>query len=197
MSKSQHNNWMSKVDGKHRIFRQIKGRYDVLEYKRYSYTSDETDKVSKLIRLNLTVDLISKKIRRKYPDNHFRWKNPFFGYCVPATFVMLYLMDTEILMPMRGEDAEGEGHWWLKDNVSQKRYDLTFDQFTTNEERESVYETGKEKGYYGHEEMPASVFFDLIQKIQPKSKRWITDDLRTKTISYDEFYMGRPHENLL
>jgi hypothetical protein len=172
---------MTIVDGNHRIFRKsnnlkgLAGKYDVLEFKRYPHTPGQLDKVSKLIRLNLTDDLLSKEIKKKYPDNHLRWKSPFFGHCVPATFVLLYLMDTETLEPMRGEDSEGEGHWWLRDNLSQERYDLTFDQFPTNEERESVYGTEKPRGYYGFGEMPASGFFDLIQKIQPNSGRWKTD----------------------
>jgi hypothetical protein len=177
MAKSWHSKWMTIVDGNHRIFRKsnnlegLAGKYDVLEFERYSYAPDQLDKVSKLIRSNLTDDLLSKEIKKKYPDNHLRWKYPFFGHCVPATFVLLYLMDTEILEPMRGKDAEGESHWWLRDNLSQVRYDLTLDQFSTNEERESIYETGKPRGYYGFGEMPASRFFDLIQKVQPNSKR--------------------------
>ena len=181
MSKSRHNKWMTIVDGHHRIFRKcnnlkgLAGKYDVLEFERHPYTPDHLDKVSKLIRSNLTDDLLSKEIKKKYPDNHFRWKYPFFGFCVPATFVQLYLMDTETLEPIRGEDSEGEGHWWLRDNLSQERFDLTFDQFATNEERENVYKTGKPKGYYEFGEMPASSFFDLIQKVQPNSRRWKTD----------------------
>lgn len=172
---------MTIVEGNHRIFRKnnnmkgLAGQYDVLEFERYPYTPDQLEKVSKLIRSNLTDDLLSKEIKKKYPDNHFRWKYPFFGHCVPATFVLLYLMDTEILEPMRGENTDGEGHWWLRDNFSQEKYDLTFDQFATNQEREDVYETGKPKGYYGFGEMPASRFFDLIQKVQPSSKRLKTD----------------------
>jgi hypothetical protein len=181
MAKSRHSKWMTIVNGNYRVFRKsnnqkgLAGKYDVLEFERYPYTPYQLDEVSKLVRSNLTDDLLSKKIKKKYPDNHLRWKCPFFGHCVSATFVLLYLMDTETLEPMRGEDSEGEGHWWLRDNFSQERCDLTFDQFATNEERESVYETGKPRGYYGFGEMPASRFFDLIQKVQPNSRRLKTD----------------------
>jgi hypothetical protein len=181
MAKSRHTKWMTIVDENNRIFRKcnnlrgLSGKYDVLEFERYPYTPDQLYKASKSIRSNLTDDLISKEIKKKYPNNHPRWKYPFFGFCVPATFVLLYLMDTETLEPMRGEDSDGEGHWWLRDNLSQEIYDLTYDQFATNEERESVYETGKPKGYYGLGEMPSSKFFDLIQKVQPNSKRRKTD----------------------
>jgi hypothetical protein len=187
---------MTVVDGKHRIFRQKSDGYDVLEFERHPYTPDQIDKVSRLIRSSLTDDLISKEIRDKYPDNHLRWKHPFFGCCVPATFVLLYLMDTETLEPMRGEDSEGEGHWWLKDNISEDRYDLTLDQFPTNEELENVYRKGKARGYYGLGEMPVPRFFDLIQKVQPNSKRWNTDNYTETPSSFDEFLIGRPHESL-
>ena len=203
MTKSRHGKWMTIVEGNHRIFRKnnnmkgLAGQYDVLEFERYPYTPDQLEKVSKLIRSNLTDDLLSKEIKKKYPDNHFRWKYPFFGHCVPATFVLLYLMDTEILEPMRGENTDGEGHWWLRDNFSQEKYDLTFDQFATNQEREDVYETGKPKGYYGFGEMPDSLFFDLIQKVQPNSKRWNTNNYSETPSSIDEFLTGRPHESLL
>jgi len=76
---------------------------------------------------------------------------------------------------MRGVDSEGEGHWWLRDKLSQKIYDLTFDQFENCKKRQSVYKTGIPSGYFGSGEMPDSKFFSLIQKIQPNSKRWTTD----------------------
>ena len=95
---------MTIVDGKQRIFRNKGDRYDVLEFERYSYTAVQTDKVSKLIRANLTDDLISDDIREKYPEDHPRWKYTFFEHCVPATFDLLYLMDTGTLEPIRAED---------------------------------------------------------------------------------------------
>lgn len=83
---------------------------------------------------------------------------------------MFYLMDTEFLEPMRGDDSEGKGHWWRTDNLSQEKYDLTLDQFSTNKEIESVYGTAEARGYYRSDEIPASQFFDLIQKVKPNSK---------------------------
>ena len=62
MTKSQHGTWMTVVDGKQRIFRQNGGRYDILEFQRYPYTVTQTDKVSNLIRSNLTDDLISEEM---------------------------------------------------------------------------------------------------------------------------------------
>ena len=172
MVASKHRNYLTIVDGKQRIFRPVGDHYDVLEFQRYEYTAEETEKVSKLIRDELTEDLISKDIKEKYPPDHPRWKYPFFGYCVPATFTMLYLMNTAVLEPMRGEDSGGEGHWWLRDKLTREKYDLTSDQFSTPGELEAVYTAGHPKGYYGFKEAPATRFFDLIQKIQPASRRF-------------------------
>jgi hypothetical protein len=187
---------MTIVDGKQRIFRKKGDQYDVLEFELYPYTPNQMDKVSKLIRLNLTDDLISKDTKEKYPHDHIRWKYPFFGQCITATFVLLYLMDTGNLEPMRGEDASGEGHWWLRDKLTREKYNLTLDQFPTYEEVEEVYETGKPRGYYGFDEMPASRFFDLIQKVQLNSKRWVDTYYSETPSTLDEFLIGRPHESL-
>ena len=173
---SKHRDYLTTVDGKQRIFRPVEKYYDVLEFQRYNYTENEIEKVSNLIRDELTGDLISKDIKDKYPPDHPRWKYPFFGYCVPATFVMLYLMNTAVLEPMRGEDSGGEGHWWLRDKLTREKYDLTSDQFSTPGELEAVYATGHPKGYYGLKEAPASQFFELIQKVQPASKRFKASD---------------------
>ena len=173
---SKHRDYLTTVDGKQRIFRPVEKYYDVLEFQRYNYTENEIEKVSNLIRDELTGDLISKDIKDKYPPDHPRWKYPFFGYCVPATFVMLYLMNTAVLEPMRGEDPGGEGHWWLRDKLTREKYDLTSDQFSTLGELEEVYTLGHPKGYYGFKEAPASRFFDLIQKIQPASRRFRVSD---------------------
>jgi hypothetical protein len=87
-------------------------------------------------------------------------------------------MDTDDLEPVRGEDASGEGHWWLQDVHSKQKYDPTCEQFSTQKELEDVYDTGKPRGYCGFRKMPASRFFTLMQKVQTTSKRWITDDYK-------------------
>ena len=175
MSKSQHGKWMITIDGKQCIFRKIGEQYDVLEIEKYPYTPIQVDKASTLIRANLTDDLISDDIKQKYPKDNSRWKYPFFGHCVTATFTLLYLMDTNSLEPMRGEDASGEGHWWLKDILTNEVYDLTLDQFPTNGELVQVYATGVPRGYFGLDQMPASQHFDLIQKLRPDLKRWTAE----------------------
>jgi len=176
MTASKHNKWLIEFGSKHRLFRKSGKKYDVIEFERYSYTEGHMDAVGNLIKENLTDDLLSKNITDKYPPNDARWNYPYFGHCVPATFSLLYLMNTDELEPVRGEDASGEGHWWIRDTNSKQKYDLTYEQFPTHRALEEVYATGKPRGYYGFGEMPASRFFDLIQKVQPKSKRWITEN---------------------
>ena len=178
MTKSKHNKWLIKSGSKHRLFRKRGEKYDVLEFERYSYTEGHMKAVSDLIKENLTYDLISGKVKKNYPPDDTRWKFPYFGYCVPATFTLLYLMDTDYLEPVRGEDASGEGHWWLQDIHSKQKYDPTCEQFPTHKELEEVYASGKPRGYYGFGEMPASRFFTLMQKVQTTSKRWISDDYK-------------------
>ena len=160
------------------MFRKSGKKYDVIEFQRYNYIPAEIEKVSLLIKENLTDELLSNDIKKKYPPNHKRWQYPYFGYCVPATFSMLYLMNTNLLEPISGEDSLGENHWWLRDIISKKKYDLTLEQFATEKELQDVYDTGKPKAYYGFGENPAKRFFNLIQKVQPKSKRWTTYDYR-------------------
>lgn len=183
---------MVDIDGKHRIFRKKKTKYDVLEYSKYPYTPKQTEEVCQLIRDNLTENLLPDNIKKKYPPEHTRWNYPHFGYCVPATFTLLYVMDTNVLEPMRGEDETGELHWWLRDILTREKYDITLAQFPTYEDLEKVYATGKPTGYYGgrnpNYQMPASRWFDLIQKIQPTSTRWDTLDIRYNPPSLEEFY---------
>lgn len=73
---------------------------------------------------------------------------------------------------------------------NQRKYGLTLDQFPTYGELEDVYATGKPSGYYGFGEMPASRFFDLIQKVQPESKRWVTDDYREIPSSLESYLIA-------
>jgi hypothetical protein len=187
MSKSLHNRWLHSIGQKHRIFSKSGKKFNVLEFQRYKYTPNKIDELSKLIRSNLTDNFISDPLKKKFPYYHHRWKLPYFGLCVPATFSLLYLMNTDALEPMQGKDVEGLEHWWLRDINTQERYDLTYDQFLTEEELDGVYETGKPKGYYGFGEMPAVRILNLIQKVQPQSKRWITTDYKETPIDLEIF----------
>ncbi len=173
---SKHHQYIIENDDGHSIFRPKGKRFEVLSFKRLEYTSENVSFLSEQIRTNLTDDLISNDVRKKYPLGHPRWNRTFFGHCVPATFAFLYFMNTKILSPVRGEDIEGEGHWWLIDNNSENIIDLTKDQYET-EELDVVYSTGKRRGYYGSKEAPAGRFFRLMQRVQPTSNLHETDSL--------------------
>ena len=130
MAGSKHQNWLFIVDGKQRIFRKLNDGFDVLEYERYTYTEEHTEAVCNLIRDNLTENLLGADFIKKYPKTHKRWNDPYFGYCVPATFALLYLMDTDKLEPITSKDKEGIDHWWLRDkDHPNKIYDITHEQY--------------------------------------------------------------------
>jgi len=196
MTSFQNSKWMSIVDEKQRIFRINGKQFDVLEYKKFPYTPDKLVKVSELIRLNLREKLNLKKHSKKYLNKYQSWKHPVFGYFKQATFALLYLMETDLLEPMRGDNSEGSYHWWIRDKLSGKKYDLTVDQFPDKNELERVYETGVVSEFYEHEKMPDTQLLNLIQKIQPDSKRWKANNYTDASMSTDEFLQGRAHESL-
>ena len=85
---------------------------------------------------------------------------------------VLVFMNTDILSPVRGEDTEGEGHWWLIDNNNGDIIDLTKDQYQTNE-LNGVYSLGKKRGYYGSFQKTSKSFlsFDAKSSTNIKSIR--------------------------
>ena len=192
MAQSKHKNWMRKVDGKHRLFRPLTNDYDVIEYEQYSYTEGHIEAVSKLIQDNLSKDLLSDDFIKDYPPKHSLWKRPYVGYCVPATFALLYLMDTDKLQPMQGDvfiddyvnvydEGDWTWHWWLEDKKTKQKYDPTHQQFLTEDELQEVYKTGRPMGYYGYYDQPASRFLKLMTKVQPTAVRWTTEDKEEST----------------
>ena len=105
MSKSNHHNYLKQVGDRHELLRPIGNppkKYDVLNFKRYKYSSASALEVSAKIKDKLNFSLISHDIRIKYPKGHPRWKRCLFGYCVPATFSLLFFMDTKSLHPITG-----------------------------------------------------------------------------------------------
>ena len=180
---SKHQQYIIESDKGHSIFRPKGKRFEVLSFQRLEYTSENVALLSEQIRTNLTDDLISNDVRKKYPLGHPRWNRTLFGHCVHATFAFLYFMNTDILSPVRGEDTEGEGHWWLIDNNNGDIIDLTKDQYGTSE-LVGVYRTGKKRGYYGFKEAPASRFFRLMQRVQPTSNLYEINSLRDIKMEY-------------
>ena len=174
---SRHHQYIIENEEGHIIFRPKGKRFEVLSFERLEYTSENVLFLSDKICANLTDDLISNHVKKKYPSDHPRWNSTLFGQCVPATFAFLYFMNTKILSPVRGEDIEGEGHWWLIDNNNGDIIDLTKDQYKTDE-LDSVYSTGKKRGYYGSSEAPAGRFLRLMQRVQPTSNSYEINSLR-------------------
>lgn len=165
---SRHEAHIAKVGAFHHICRPKGRRFEVLRYRRFDYTDANTAFLCDAIARNLTMDLISHQVRRAYPGSHPAWKRPLFGHCVPASFALLYFLDTGALVPFRGVDPSGEGHWWLADQNNGRRYDITGSQYTDSE-RVQVYGTGRPKGYYGRGQAPAARVFRLMRRVQPES----------------------------
>ena len=180
---SKHQQYIIESDKGHSIFRPKGKRFEVLSFQRLEYTSENVALLSEQIRTNLTDDLISNDVRKKYPLGHPRWNRTLFGHCVHATFAFLYFMNTNILSPVRGQDIEGEGHWWLIDNNNGDIIDLTKDQFETDE-LDCIYSTGKKRGYYESKEAPADRFSRLMQRVQPTSNLYEINSLREIEMEY-------------
>ena len=94
---------------------------------------------------------------------------------MPATFVFLYFMDTNLLVANNGKYENNETHYWVKDKETQAIIDITEEQYT-KEELQIIYTTGKSTKYYGYEEEPTARFFQLMQKVQPSSILYETSD---------------------
>ena len=113
---SKHEQYIYKLDGNDCIYR-TKGnnsRFEVLQYKRIEYTPENVDKLIQDIKANLTDDLISNGFRKDCPQEYPRWTRKYFGLCVPATFVFLYFMDTDLLTANNGKYENNELHYWVK-----------------------------------------------------------------------------------
>ncbi len=175
MSKSNHQKYLRKLDDKFELIRPIDNpitKYDVLRFYRYEYTTPSIEKIGGLIKHNLNYSLITDDIRKKYPSEHPRWKRELFGYCVPASFALLFFMDTDRLHPFTGSDPDGEKHWWLEDVDTKQRHDLTSKQYS-KKELEFVYRNGRPKRLYSSQGRPQSRFMDLMELVQSNTKRSI------------------------
>jgi hypothetical protein len=174
---SNHNKFIYKLDNKDCIYRTKgnKNRFEVLQYKRLEYTSENVDKLTHDIKKNLTDDLISSGFRKDFPPYYPRWKRKYFGQSVTATFVFLYFIDTDLLIANNGKYENNETHYWVKDKESHAIIDITEEQYT-KEELQVIYITGKSAKYYGYEEEPTARFFHLMHKVQPSSILYETSD---------------------
>ena len=175
MSNSNHQKYLRKLNDEYELIHPIDNpitKNDVLRFKRYEYTTRSIERIGDRIKDNLNYSLITADIKRKYPIGHPRWKRELFGYCVPASFALLFFMDTDKLHPFTGSDPDGENHWWLEDVNSNRRFDLTSAQYS-KKELEFVYSTGRPKKLYSFQGRPQSRFMDLMELVQSNTKRFI------------------------
>ena len=128
-----------------------------LVFEPYEFSSANMCLVTGLIQKNLTPDLLKRK-KLKYKDN----PTQYYGHCYHATQALYYLMNTDKLVPMSGEDYRGEKHWWLQndDNI----YDCTAEQYLTVGKL-PPYHVGKKSKWYGWQQRPQQVSLDLMVKV--------------------------------
>ena len=121
----------------------------------YEYIED----VMKKIECYLTPDLLSHK-KLKYPEDVIKYR--FYGHCYHSSQALYYLIDTDKLVPMSGEDYRGEKHWWLQhgDNV----YDCTAEQYLDKGEL-PPYNTGKKTNWYGWKQRPQQLSLNLMKTV--------------------------------
>ena len=110
-----------------------------------------------LIQKNLTPDLLKRK-KLMFRDE----TNKYYGHCYHATQALYYLMDTDRLVSMKGEDYRGESHWWLQDE--DKIYDVTADQYYSVD-KTPPYESGKKTKWYGWKQRPQQISLDLMKRV--------------------------------
>ena len=112
-----------------------------------------------LIQKNLTLDLLSHKKLMYRQDT---LTNKYYGHCYHSSQALYYLMDTDTLVPMKGEDYRGETHWWLQDD--DKIYDVTADQYYSVDQT-PPYESGKKSKWYGWKQRPQQITLDLMKRV--------------------------------
>ena len=136
------------------------------------YPMSEIDTVMKLIRDNLTPDLLGGRKSLMYPSDVLT--NKFYGHCYHSSQCLYYLMDTDSLLPMSGEDYRGEKHWWLQDGETV--YDCTAEQYWSVNQN-PPYNVGKKTAWYGWKQRPQQVSLNLMVRVL--GDRLISDEALT------------------
>ena len=129
-----------------------------LTFEPYSY--DEIDTVIEKIQNNLSSDLLKGKKVLMYPNDVIA--NKYYGHCYHASQALYYLIDTDRLVPMSGEDYRQEKHWWLQDgNVI---YDVTEDQYYIKS-KVPPHSKGKKSAWYGWKQRPQQISLELMKRV--------------------------------
>ena len=129
-----------------------------LSFDAYSYS--EIDLVIGLIQDNLTPDLLKGRKSLMYPSDVLT--NKYYGHCYHSSQALHYLMDTDKLVSMSGEDYRGEKHWWLQDG--EKIYDCTANQYFDKGEN-PPYNIGKKTNWYGWKQRPQQISLELMKRV--------------------------------
>ena len=130
----------------------------ILTFEPYSY--DEIDIVIQKIQDGLSPDLLKGRKKLMYPSDLLT--NKFYGHCYHSTQALYYLIDTDRLMPMSGEDYRGEKHWWLQDG--DKIYDATVNQYL-DKKQNPPYNEGKKSKWYGWKQRPHQITLELMKRV--------------------------------
>ena len=129
-----------------------------LSFDAYSYS--EIDLVIGLIQDNLTPDLLKGRKSLMYPSDVLT--NKYYGHCYHSSQALYYLIDTDKLVSMSGEDYRGEKHWWLQDG--EKIYDCTANQYIDKGEN-PPYNIGKKTNWYGWKQRPQQISLELMKRV--------------------------------
>ena len=128
-----------------------------LIFEPYRFNELNMSLVMGLIQRNLTPDLLKHKKLMYKGDS-----NKYYGHCYHSSQALYYLIDTDDLVPMSGEDYRGEKHWWLQhgDNI----YDCTAEQYL-EKGKMPPYHGGKKSVWYGWKQRPQQISLDLIVRV--------------------------------
>ena len=180
-------NYMFEKDGESYLYRPMNaGRFDVLRYQKYDYTPSDIQTLTDSIHYRIGKRYLSREYIRKYPNA--KYQTGLAGLCVPASFVFMYLLDTDRLSPFRSVDSRGDMHWWIEDRIDGRRFDLTSSQYS-QEECEILYQTGKKSRLYSFKEIPQARFLDLMSLVAKKSVRYRTTDPVGDFNTLEEFFV--------
>ena len=124
------------------------------------YPYSQIDLVIGLIQDNLTSDLLKGRKSLMYPSDVLT--NKYYGHCYHSSQALYYLIDTDKLVSMSGEDYRGEKHWWLQDG--EKIYDCTANQYIDKGEN-PPYNIGKKTNWYGWKQRPQQISLELMKRV--------------------------------
>ena len=139
----------------------------ILTFEPYPY--DEIDMVIKKIQDSLSPDLLKGRKKLMYPSDLLT--NKFYGHCYHSSQALYYLIETDKLVPMSGEDYRGEKHWWLQDG--NKIYDATVNQYLDKKQK-PPYNEGRKSKWYGWKQRPHQS--SLALTIRVLGNRLISDE---------------------